>query len=149
MAYRTHPDLSPHTPKVCDENHRFGLAIAFINRQSCCGFPRGDYFRIHRLARAHTVTQFREAVSRQILPHHQPQRRRRRAPCCNWILRERSQCSRSIELAPCVHRKHTRAHVPRPEETRPRRLAPARVREIPVNVVRLQIQPQLTGEPMR
>jgi 6-phosphofructokinase len=80
-----------------------------------------------------------------LAPNDQAQRGRRCAPGIDGEACEGIQGYCGVKFAASIQGKDTCTHVPRAKETRPGGLTPTEVGDVPVNLSRAQIEPELAG----
>src|SRR5712691_11558037 len=107
------------------------------------GPPGRDHLRIEGLAGPHTVAQFRQVVALQVFQHHHAIGRGRGTEGRNAMLFQETQSFLGIKTDGAVLDEHRGAHTPGAEEVAIRRLGPAGIREVPMQVRRLEIEPVL------
>ena len=133
---------------IATHQHRFGLAVTIADDEPGGALPGLDDFRVERFAGTHAVTQMGKLVGRQILQHQHAIHGRRAAQGGDGIVREQVQSLLWVEYRRVMH-EHRRAHVPRSEVAAVGGLGPAGVTDIPVHILRAQIQPVAAGDLMR
>src|SRR5712691_1638155 len=135
--------LDFHAGIIGHQKRRFCLAIAIVDGQAGAGPPGRDHLRVEGFAGPHTVAQLRQVVTLQVFQHHHAIGRGRRTEGRNAMLFQETQGFLGIKTAGAVLNEHCGAHTPGPEEVAVRRLGPAGIREVPMQVPRLEIEPVL------
>src|SRR5262252_8526079 len=141
--------LHLHTGIISHQNRRFCLAIAIVDGQTGAGPPGRDHLRVEGLAGTHTVTQLRQIVTLQVFQHHHAIGRGRGTESRNAMLFEEPQSFLGLKTAGAVLDKYCGAHTPGTKEVAVRCLGPAGIREVPMQVPRLQIEPVLARDEVR
>ena len=141
--------LDLHAGVIGHQNRRFCLAIAIVNGQTGAGPPGRDHLRVEGLAGPHTVAQLRQVVALQVFQHHHTIGRGRGTEGGNAMLFEETQGFLGIKTASTVLDEHRGAQTPGPEEVTVRRLGPAGIGEVPMQVPGLQIEPVLARDEVR